>query len=88
VTHASMRAQSVGPVSASEKSIREEHLCKITSYAISARSSFLTIREAINSNIKSLLRRGRGYKNLRYLLLKAQRMAANRAEFIVLKEAA
>jgi hypothetical protein len=31
--------------------------------------------EAINGNIKSLLRRGRGYKNLRYLLLKAQRMA-------------
>jgi hypothetical protein len=32
--------------------------------------------EAINGNIKTLLRRGRGYKNLRYLLLKAQRMAA------------
>jgi transposase len=30
--------------------------------------------EAINGNIKTLLRRGRGYKNLRYLLLKAQRM--------------
>jgi len=29
--------------------------------------------EAINGNIKSLLRPGRGYKNLRYLLLKAQR---------------
>jgi transposase len=28
--------------------------------------------EAINGNIKTLLRRGRGYKNLRYLLLKAQ----------------
>jgi transposase len=44
--------------------------------------------EAINSNIKSLLRRGRGYKNLRYLLLKAQRMAATKTEFIVLKKAA
>jgi transposase len=33
--------------------------------------------EAINGNIKCLLRRGRGYKNLRYLLLKAQRMAAH-----------
>ena len=28
--------------------------------------------EAINGNIKTLLRRGRGYKNLGYLLLKAQ----------------
>jgi len=36
----------------------------------------LGVVEAINGNIKSLLRRGRGYKNLRYLLLKAQRMAA------------
>jgi transposase len=36
--------------------------------------------EAVNGNIKSLLRRGRGYKNLRYLLLKAQRMAAIRLE--------
>ena len=44
--------------------------------------------EAINSNIKSLLSRGRGYKNLRYLLLKAQRMAATKTEFIVLKKAA
>ena len=31
--------------------------------------------EAINGNIKALLRRGRGYTNLRYLLLKAQRIA-------------
>jgi transposase len=44
--------------------------------------------EAINSNNKTLLRRGRGYKNLRYLLLKAQRMAATKTEFIVLKKAA
>jgi transposase len=36
--------------------------------------------EAVNGNIKALLRRGRGYKNLRYLLLKAQRMAAVRLE--------
>ena len=34
----------------------------------------LGVVEAVNGNIKSLLRRGRGYKNLRYLLLKAQRM--------------
>ena len=44
--------------------------------------------EAINGNIKSLLRRGRGYKNLRYLLLKAQRMAATRTEFVVFTKAA
>ena len=44
--------------------------------------------EAVNGNIKSLLRRGRGYKNLRYLLLKAQRMAATRTEFVVFKKAA
>src|SRR6267378_1220409 len=44
--------------------------------------------EAINANIKTLLRRGRGYKNLGYLLLKAQRMAATKTEFIVLKKVA
>jgi transposase len=44
--------------------------------------------EAINGNIKTLLRRGRGYKNLGYLLLKAQRMAATKTEFIVLQKAA
>ncbi|MGO9131671.1 MAG: ISL3 family transposase, partial [Bryobacteraceae bacterium] len=31
----------------------------------------LGVVEAVNGNIKALLRRGRGYKNLRYLLLKA-----------------
>jgi transposase len=44
--------------------------------------------EAINGNIKTLLRRGRGYKNLRYLLLKAQRMAVTRTEFVTLRRAA
>ena len=44
--------------------------------------------EAINANIKTLLRRRSGYKNLGYLLLKAQRMAATKTEFIVLKKAA
>jgi transposase len=44
--------------------------------------------EAINGNIKSLLRRGRGYTNLRYLLLKAQRMAATKTEFVVFRKAA
>jgi len=44
--------------------------------------------EAINGNIKSLLRRGRGYKNLRYLLLKAQRMAVTKTEFLAFRKAA
>ena len=44
--------------------------------------------EAINGNIKALLRRGRGYKNLRYLLLKAQRLAATRTEFVAFSKAA
>jgi transposase len=44
--------------------------------------------EAINGNIKTLVRRGRGYKNLRYLLLKAQRMAATRTEFVAFQKAA
>ena len=44
--------------------------------------------EAINGNIKALLRRGRGYTNLRYLLLKAQRLAATKTEFIAFKRAA
>ena len=44
--------------------------------------------EAVNGNIKSLLRRGRGYKNLRYLLLKAQRMATLKTEFIAFRKAA
>src|SRR5205085_1965591 len=48
----------------------------------------LGVVEAVNGNIKLLLRRGRGYKNLRYLLLKAQRMAATRTEFVVFKKAA
>jgi transposase len=48
----------------------------------------LGVVEAVNGNIKSLLRRGRGYQNLRYLLLKAQRMAVTNAEFVVFKKAA
>jgi transposase len=43
--------------------------------------------EAVNGNIKSLLRPGRGYRNLRHLLLKAPRMAAARTEFVAFKSA-
>jgi len=48
----------------------------------------LGVVEAINGNIKNLLRRGRGYKNLRYLLLKAQRLAATKTEFVAFEKAA
>ena len=48
----------------------------------------LGVVEAVNGNIKSLLRRGRGYNNLRYMLLKAQRMAVTKTEFVVFKKAA
>jgi len=48
----------------------------------------LGVVEAVNGNIKALLRRGRGYSNLRYLLLKAQRLAATKTEFITVRKAA
>ena len=48
----------------------------------------LGVVEAVNGNIKSLLRRGRGYKNLRYLLLKTQRMAATKTELVTFQKAA
>ena len=44
--------------------------------------------EAINGNIKALLRRGRGYSNLDYLLLKAQRLAVTKTQFLVFRKAA
>lgn len=44
--------------------------------------------EAINGNLRLLLRRGRGYQNLRYLLLKAQRLSATKTEFVALRKAA
>jgi len=44
--------------------------------------------EAVNGNIKALLRRGRGYRNLNYLLLKAQRLAVTKTQFLVLRKAA
>src|ERR1700756_4088375 len=44
--------------------------------------------EAVNGNIKALLRRGRGYRDMNYLLLKAQRLAATKTEFLALHKAA
>jgi transposase len=48
----------------------------------------LGVVEAVNGNIKALLRRGRGYRTLNYLLLKAQRLAATRTEFVAFRKAA
>lgn len=44
--------------------------------------------EALNGNLRILLKRGRGYRNLTYLLLKAQHMVASKTEIVVLKKAA
>jgi transposase len=42
--------------------------------------------EAINGNIRMLINRGRGYKNMRYLLLKAQRMAVTNTEYVAFQK--
>ena len=44
--------------------------------------------EAINGNIRMMINRGRGYRNLRYLLLKVRRMAVINAEYIALQKMA
>jgi transposase len=44
--------------------------------------------EAINANIRMLINRGRGYKNMRYLLLKAKRMAVTNIEFVAFRKIA
>ena len=41
--------------------------------------------EAVNGNIRLLINRGRGYQNLRYLLLKAKRLAVTNVEFIAVR---
>jgi transposase len=48
----------------------------------------LGVVEAVNGNIKMLMRRGRGYTNLHYLLLKAQHMTAINTEFVAFLKAA
>ena len=40
--------------------------------------------EAVNGNIGMLINRCRGYKDLRYLLLKAKRMAVTNVEFLAI----
>jgi hypothetical protein len=41
--------------------------------------------EAVNGNIRMLINRGRGYQNLRYLLLKSKRIAVTNVEFIAVR---
>ena len=40
--------------------------------------------EALNGNIRMMINRGRGYQNLRYLLLKVKRMVVTNLEFIAI----
>ena len=42
--------------------------------------------EATNGNIRMLINRGRGYKNMRYLLLKVRRMAVTDTEYVALQK--
>jgi hypothetical protein len=41
--------------------------------------------EAVNANIRMLINRGRSYQNLRYLLLKAKRVAMTNVEFLAVR---
>jgi len=63
-----------------------DHLEGILNYCRTKVS--MGVVEAVNGNIKSLLRRGRGYQNLNYLLLKARRMAVTKTEFVAFRKAA
>jgi transposase len=42
--------------------------------------------EAINGNIRMLINRGRGYKNLRYLLWKVRRTAVTKTGYVALQK--
>lgn len=42
--------------------------------------------EAINGNIRMLINRARGYKNMHYLLLKAKRMAVTNTEYVAFQK--
>ncbi|HME08369.1 MAG TPA: transposase [Bryobacteraceae bacterium] len=44
------------------------------------------VGEALNGNIRMLINRGRGYKNVRYVLLKAKRMAITNLQFVELQQ--
>lgn len=42
----------------------------------------------VNENVKALFRRGHSYRDLDYLLLKAQRSATTKTEFVAFQKAA
>ena len=48
--------------------------------------SMSTIPATINGNIRMLINRGRGYKNMRYLLLKAKRMVVTNTEYVAVRQ--
>jgi len=43
--------------------------------------------EAVDGNINARLHRGRGYRDMSYLPLKAERFAATKTKFVVLRKA-
>jgi hypothetical protein len=47
---------------------------------------FKPLVEAINGNIRMLINRSRGYKNMRYLLLKAKRIAVTNTEYVAFQK--
>jgi len=79
-----LRWQRLAPFQKVARMLRE-HLHGILNYCRT--KVRMGVVEAVNANLKTLLRRGRGYKNLRYLLLKAQHMAATRTEIVVFRKA-
>ena len=60
-----------------------KHLDGIANYCLT--KVRFGVVEAVNGNIRMLINRGRGYKNLRYLLLKAKRMAVLNVEFLAVQ---
>ena len=60
-----------------------KHLDGIANYCLT--KVRFGVVEALNGNIRMLINRGRGYKNLRYLLLKAKRMAVLNVEFLAVQ---
>jgi transposase len=80
-----LRWQRLGPMEKLAR-ILVKHLDGILNYCRTKVP--LGVVEAVNGNLKALLRRGRGYSNLDYLLLKAQRLAATKTQFLVLRKAA
>ncbi|HEY6349099.1 MAG TPA: ISL3 family transposase [Candidatus Angelobacter sp.] len=80
-----LRWQRLKPMQHLAKTLRR-HLDGILNYCRTKVP--MGVVEAVNGNIKTLLRRGRGYSDLNYLLLKAQRLAATKTEFLVLRKTA